>query len=48
MLCKKYAIKKEDSIMIGDNMSTDILLGLNAGISTLLVLTGVTNEDEMK
>ncbi len=27
MLCQKYALKKEESIMIGDNMDTDILLG---------------------
>lgn len=34
--------------MIGDNMDTDIMLGQNAGISTLLVLTGVTTAEELK
>lgn len=34
--------------MIGDNMDTDILFGKNAGMDTLLVFTGVTNEEILK
>lgn len=31
--------------MIGDNLDSDIMLGKNANIDSLLVMTGVTNED---
>lgn len=30
--------------MIGDNLETDILFGINSDITTLLVMTGVTHE----
>ncbi|MBR7927481.1 TIGR01457 family HAD-type hydrolase [Aerococcaceae bacterium zg-ZUI334] len=33
----------EDVLMIGDNYETDIRVGLDAGMDTLLVLTGVTS-----
>ena len=37
----------ETSAMIGDRMDTDILGGLEAGLRTFLVLTGVTQADEV-
>lgn len=42
--CKKYNIDKTKCLMIGDRLETDIQLGINAGIDTLLVLTGVTTQ----
>lgn len=39
---KVLGINKEDVLMIGDNYNTDIKAGMNAGIDTLLVHTGVT------
>ena len=38
----------EDTVMIGDNMSTDILAGIQAGMSTILVLSGVTAKEEIE
>ena len=33
--------------MIGDTMGTDIVAGLEAGLHTVLVLTGSTHADEL-
>lgn len=35
----------ENAIMIGDRMDTDIKAGLESGMETILVLTGVTSRD---
>lgn len=41
-LClQHYNLQKEDVILIGDNLETDILLGKNAGVETVFVQTGV-------
>jgi NagD protein len=37
----------ESSAMIGDRMDTDVLCGLEAGLETFLVLSGVTQADEV-
>ena len=36
----------ENTAMIGDRMDTDIVAGLEAGLETVLVLTGVTTRDD--
>jgi NagD protein len=38
----------ETTVMIGDRMNTDILAGLETGMETILVLTGVTKEEDVK
>ncbi len=38
----------EDSIMVGDTMITDIVTGLEAGMETILVLTGVTSRGDIE
>lgn len=37
----------EHTAMIGDRMNTDIIAGMEAGMTTILVLTGVTQRDEI-
>ena len=41
-------IPPEDCLLIGDRLSTDIVMGKNSGISTALVLTGVTKQEDLK
>ena len=36
----------ENTIMIGDRMDTDILIGTEAGLETVLVLSGLTSREE--
>ncbi|SKC89697.1 HAD-IIA family hydrolase [Maledivibacter halophilus] len=44
-LCEKYGYKKEDVAMVGDRLYTDIKTGENAGITSILVLSGETTID---
>src|SRR5215813_1268500 len=37
----------ETTAMIGDRMDTDVLCGLEAGLETILVLTGISTRDEV-
>jgi NagD protein len=37
----------EDSVMIGDRMDTDIIVGTESGLETILVLTGVTRREDV-
>ena len=34
--------------MIGDRMDTDVVAGIEAGLETILVLTGSTTRDEVE
>ncbi|HEX6673456.1 MAG TPA: HAD-IIA family hydrolase [Actinomycetes bacterium] len=38
----------ESTVMIGDRMDTDVVAGLEAGLETVLVLTGVTRADQVE
>lgn len=41
-------VHSENAVMVGDNMYTDIRVGLESGLQTVLVLTGVTKEEAIK
>jgi NagD protein len=38
----------EESVMIGDRMDTDIVAGIESGLRTILVLSGVTKREEVE
>jgi 4-nitrophenyl phosphatase len=44
---KVLGTSKEETLMIGDNYDTDIMAGMNAGLDTLLVHTGVTTKESL-
>ena len=35
-------VHSEDAVMVGDRMDTDIIAGIETGLDTVLVLSGVT------
>ena len=41
-------VHSEDAVMIGDRMDTDIVAGIETGLDTVLVLSGVTDQNEIK
>ena len=41
-------VHSEDAVMIGDRMDTDIVAGIETGLSTILVLSGVTERAAIK
>ncbi len=38
----------ETAVMIGDRMDTDIVAGMEAGMETILVLTGLTSAGDVE
>ncbi|WP_311408329.1 TIGR01457 family HAD-type hydrolase [Liquorilactobacillus uvarum] len=44
----RLEMEKGDVIMVGDNYMTDISAGINCGIDTLLVYTGVSTPEQVK
>lgn len=45
---KKLECRREDTVIIGDRMDTDIIAGIESEIETVLVLTGVTRESDLR
>jgi len=44
---RMLGVHSEDAVMIGDRMDTDIIAGIETGIETVLVLTGVTKRKDL-
>ncbi|AYF97757.1 HAD-IIA family hydrolase [Protaetiibacter intestinalis] len=44
----KIAAHSETTAMIGDRMDTDVVAGIEAGLHTVLVLTGISDEAEIQ
>ena len=40
-------VHSEDTVMIGDRMDTDVIAGVESGMGTILVLTGVTRREDV-
>ncbi|HEX6506631.1 MAG TPA: HAD-IIA family hydrolase [Chloroflexota bacterium] len=40
-------VHSEEAIMVGDRMDTDIIMGVESGMETVLVLTGVTRREDV-
>lgn len=45
---KLLGVEREDSVIIGDRMDTDIIAGIETEIDSVLVLSGVTTPDGME
>lgn len=43
-----YGLELPRTCMVGDRLDTDMAFGLNSGLQTLLVLSGVTQEHELR
>ena len=45
---RMLGVHSNEAAMIGDRMDTDIIAGVESGLDTVLVLSGVTTVEEMK
>jgi len=48
ILCKQRGVARRATVMVGDRLYTDIALGINAGITSICVLTGETTRASLK
>jgi len=45
---QKLGCRREETAILGDRMDTDIIAGIESGIETVLMLTGVTSEADLR
>jgi 4-nitrophenyl phosphatase len=46
MALQRLAVSKDETLVVGDNVDTDIPAGENAGVRSVLLLTGVSTREE--
>jgi phosphoglycolate phosphatase len=46
-IATQFDLKPEQICMVGDRLDTDIMFGQNGGLTTCLVLSGVTTEEQL-
>ncbi len=44
----KFCVAKEETVVVGDRLYTDIAVGLNAGVTAICVLTGEATAEDIK
>ena len=44
---KMLGVHSEEAVMIGDRMDTDVIAGIETGLDTVLVLSGVTSLEDV-
>lgn len=47
MALNYLGVHSENTVMVGDRMDTDIVAGVESGMETILVLSGVTNREDV-
>jgi len=47
-IMEKYSLQRDEMVMVGDRIYTDIKLGENAGIDSILVLSGEAKREDLK
>ncbi len=47
-IASKYNLNKKDMAMVGDRLYTDIMMGINSGITSVLVYSGETTDEDYK
>jgi len=44
---KRLGCRREDTVIVGDRMDTDIIAGIESEIETVLVLSGITSREDL-
>lgn len=45
---KRLGCRREETVIVGDRMDTDVIAGIESEIETILVMSGVTDMEEMR
>ncbi|MEN3185429.1 MAG: HAD-IIA family hydrolase [Atribacterota bacterium] len=48
LLLETRGFRKEETVIVGDRLDTDIALGVGCGVFSVLVLTGVTSREDVE